>query len=203
MWTLALECSTGRGSLALAQDGAPRWQAAFAAGRGRGGEFFAALETAVGAIGGETLGEIVVGLGPGSYSGVRQAIAAATGLALAHGARLSGLPSTVALETDAPAYHALGDARRGAYYYTAVGEGACVVEPALVERAEALARLATRPGWPALAEAPLEGLPVTGGVFPAAARLLTAPAATRRSSPLEPLYLRDPAITRPQPRPRP
>lgn len=201
MWTLAIECSTHRGSLALAQGGELRWQAAFEAGRGKGGAFFAELENAARALGGAALGEIVVGLGPGSYSGVRQAIAAATGLALAFGARLSGLPSPTALETAAPAFHALGDARRGTFYYTAVCEGACVIEPELVDRAGALSRLAACPGWPALAETALDGLPVTADVFPTAARLLTAPAATRRLPPLEPLYLRDPAITLPKPRP--
>lgn len=201
MWTLAIECSTARGSLALALGAELRWQAAFEAGRGKGGAFFAELENAARALAGAALGEIVVGLGPGSYSGVRQAIAAATGLGLAFGARLTGLPSPVALETGATAFHALGDARRGAFYYTAVRDGVCVIEPELVDHAGARARLAAQPGWPALGETALEGLPVTAGVFPGAAGLLTAPAATRRLSPLEPLYLRDPAITLPKPRP--
>lgn len=201
MWTLAIECSTHRGSLALAQGAELRWQAAFEAGRGKGGAFFAELENAVRALGGAALGEVVVGLGPGSYSGVRQAIAAATGLGLAFGARLSGLPSPAALETGAAAFHALGDARRGSFYYTAVRDGVCVIEPELVDRDGALARLAAHPDWPALAETSLDGLPVTADVFPAAARLLTASATTRRLPPLEPLYLRDPAITLPKPRP--
>lgn len=200
MWTLAIECSTGRGSLALAFGADLRWAAAFEAGRGKGGTFFAELENASHALDGAALGEIVVGLGPGSYSGVRQAIAAATGLGLAFGARLTGVPSPAALETDTPAYHALGDARRGTYYYTAISNRVCVIEPELLDREGALARLAAHADWPALSETALEGLAVEGGVYPSAARLLTVPAATRRLPPLEPLYLRDPAITLPKPR---
>ena len=152
---------------------------------------------------GESLGEIVVGLGPGSYSGVRQAIALATGLGLARNARLTGLPSTAALETDAPAYHAVGDARRGGYYYTGVADGACFVQPELVDLAGTLARIAAQPGWPILAEAPLPGLSITAEAFPSAARLLTARLDARTLSPLEPIYLRDPAITLLKARPCP
>lgn len=204
--TLAIECSSDRGSLALAHAGnchdAP-WQTAFPAGRGHGGKFFAALQEAMRQLADQPLTEIVIGLGPGSYSGVRQAIAAAIGLGLARGARLSGLPSTVALDTDAPAYHAIGDARRGGFYYTAVDGGACVVEPELVDAAGALARIAAHSAWPVLAEAPLAGLPVTAFVYPIAARLLTALPAARKLPPLEPIYLRAVTITLPRPRPVP
>lgn len=200
MWTLAIECSSACGSVALADASGLRAGLEFGAGRGRGGEFFAALATVTGFLAGERLGEIVVGLGPGSYSGVRQAIAAATGLALAHGARLTGAPSTLALEGGASC-HAVGDARRGTYYYTAVQHGACLVGPELVDRAAALARIAAQPAWPVLAEERLDGLPVTAIAFPAAARLLTAPLAERRVSPLEPLYLRGVTVTLPKPRP--
>lgn len=196
-----MECSTSRGSLALVHGLDLRWQATFEAGRGKGGAFFAELEHASHVLGGAALGEIVVGLGPGSYSGVRQAIATAIGLGLAYDARVTGLPSPVALETAAPAFHALGDARRGTFYYAGVHAGICLIGPELVDREGALARLAAHPEWPALAETPLDGLAVTGGAFPVAARLLTAPVATRRLPPLEPLYLRDPAITLPKPRP--
>jgi tRNA threonylcarbamoyladenosine biosynthesis protein TsaB len=223
MHTLALDCSTERGSLALLTvddgrgvDAKVRWRAEFIAGRGQGGKLFAALETALrelqalrasGASGesrGEPLGSIVVGLGPGSYSGVRQAIAAAVGLSLATGAELVGVPSPVALEAaGALAYHAVGDARRGTFYYTAVENGVCALGPELLPDADALcARLAAHPGWPILSDMPLPGVapsPILPA-FPLAERLLTAPPSERKLSPLEPIYLRLPAVTLPNPR---
>ncbi|MBV9126511.1 MAG: tRNA (adenosine(37)-N6)-threonylcarbamoyltransferase complex dimerization subunit type 1 TsaB, partial [Verrucomicrobia bacterium] len=99
------------------------WRAEFQTGRGRGGELFEALENAwrIVAAADAKLEEIIVGLGPGSYAGVRLAVSAAVGLALATGARLGGRPSALALAlaTDAPEFHAIGDARRGTFYHTA------------------------------------------------------------------------------------
>jgi tRNA threonylcarbamoyladenosine biosynthesis protein TsaB len=203
MTALALECSSARGSVALAVSGGiVLWRTEFIAGRGHGGELFAALAQALqerekSAAG--PLEEIVVGLGPGSYSGVRQAIAAAVGLSVATGARLAGVPSPLALETDAPLYQAVGDARRGTFYYTAVERSVCVAGPELLpSRAALLERIAQRPGWPVLTvecvwdDAPLPG---ASAALPLAERLLGIPLSERRPLPLEPLYLRAPTIT--------
>jgi tRNA threonylcarbamoyladenosine biosynthesis protein TsaB len=203
MTRLAIECSTARGSVALAPEGgAVLWQTDFTAGRGQGGKLFAALAAAwrVSAAAGDgKLAGIVVGLGPGSYSGVRQAIAAATGLSVATGAPLAGVPSPLGLETDVAAYLAIGDARRGTFYYTAVERGVCVVGPLLVESREALAaQLAQRPDWPVLTvECALDDALFAGAeeALPDAGRLLGVPASQSRSLYLEPLYLRPPAIT--------
>ena len=100
MLILALDCSTARGTMALAVgSGWEDLHVRLARGvsrrtRSRRGVVHDA-GTRVGrnAAGRRAqLKEIVVGLGPGSYSGVRQAIAAATGLAMATGARLPGGP---------------------------------------------------------------------------------------------------------------
>ena len=215
MLILALDCSTARGSAALAvgnglEDFQIRWRAEFSAGRGHGGELFTTLERGLAEMrrDGEQLGEIVVGLGPGSYSGVRQAIAAATGLALATGARLHGRPSTAALRFgthDAPAYQAIGDARRGAYYYTAVdGEGACVAGPELLpDLATMQTRVATPPAWPIVAMETLppgspKEIPVA---WPEAGLLLAGPASGLLPPPLEPIYLRPVTVTLPKIRP--
>ena len=204
MTALALECSTARGSVALGgSDGRVIWRTAFTAGRGHGGKLFVALAEALRVLseaGVGKLGEIVVGLGPGSYSGVRQAIAAATGLSAATGARLTGVPSPLALETSAPAYQALGDARRGTFYYTAVEQGICVVGPELLEsRAALTGRLAERPGWPVLTvEWAADFAGNTQAALPLAERLLGVPASERRALPLEPLYLRPTTITLPK-----
>jgi tRNA threonylcarbamoyladenosine biosynthesis protein TsaB len=203
MTVLALECSTARGSVALAgRDGRVLWRTEFTAGRGHGGKLFLALAEALrllGEAGDEKLGEIVVGLGPGSYSGVRQAIAAATGLSAATGAHLAGVPSPLALETSAPAYQAVGDARRGTFYYTAVERGVCIVGPELLEsRAALLERLAERPGWPVLAVECDHDFGVDAqAALPLAERLRVVPASERRGLPLEPLYLRPTTITLP------
>ncbi len=202
---LALDCSTARGSVALGEcGGRVLWRAEFTAGRGCGGKLFTALAEALRVLAElerGRLGEIVVGLGPGSYSGVRQAIAAATGLSVARGVPLVGLPSPLALETAATAYHAVGDARRGTFYYTAVVSRVCLTGPELLDNRDALAaRLAERPAWPVLTvECALDGEPSAPATptLPLAEYLLAAPASTRPEFPLEPFYLRPPNITLP------
>lgn len=205
---LAIETSSALGSIALGRataspDGQP-WRREFPTGRGHGGELFQALTEALGALGGETLGTVVVGLGPGSYSGVRQAVAAATGLALARGAKLRGRSSYEALATDAPGFHAVGDARRGFFYHATVRDGRCEGLPELLERGELLARLAGGPsGWPILAgenAVVFDELPVLVTVCPPdAARLLWgAGELAEPAGPLEPIYLRPPNITQPR-----
>ncbi len=73
---------------------------------------------------------LVVGLGPGSFSGVRSAIACATGLALPAGRPVEGIPSIEAIasdaarETQAERIVVVGDARRNRYWLASyIGEG--------------------------------------------------------------------------------
>ena len=196
MYVLALECSTAHGSLALTGG----WRTEFTTGRGEGGKLFTALADAMKMVraADERLERIVVGLGPGSYSGVRQAIAAATGLATATGARLVGVPSAAALDVTEPRYQAVGDARRGTFYYTAIESGVCVAGPELLEDQAGLqARLAERADWPVLAvENVPDGLDAeTRVALPTAERLLSPPVAGHLLPPLEPIYLRPVAFT--------
>jgi len=58
------------------------------------------------------VGRIVVGTGPGSFAGVRSAIAFAQGYALGTGCEVLGLPSACAL-ADGGKVAVVGDARRG------------------------------------------------------------------------------------------
>ena len=209
MLTLALECSTSLGSVALAATGSGAgevrflWREEFAAGRGEGGKLFTALSNIMRAVRetGRPLEEIVVGLGPGSYSGVRQAIAAATGLALATGARLTGFPSTAALANAPRRYQAVGDARRGTLYHTAVEDGICVAGPELLaDFTEWRASAAERPDWPVLAveNVPAGLPPETPVVWPSAEALVASDAARRVPPPLEPIYLRAVTVTLPK-----
>ena len=203
--SLALDCSTALGGVVLAaSDGRVVACEEFLAGRGRGGELFLKLERTLHtarAVGG-TPGQIVVGLGPGSYSGVRQTIAAAVGLATATGATLAGVPSVLALRGAGERYQTVGDARRGTYYYTAVCERTCVAGPELLlDLASLHARLAEHPGWPVcVVETPLpDGVLADAPVLSVdTAALLAVPAAARLAPPLEPIYLRPVSVTLPK-----
>ena len=63
-----------------------------------------------------SLGRIVVGLGPGSFAGIRSALAFALGWSIGSGADVRGIVSAVAFaEADKPVA-VIGDARRGKFW---------------------------------------------------------------------------------------
>jgi tRNA threonylcarbamoyl adenosine modification protein YeaZ len=59
---------------------------------------------------------IVVGIGPGSFAGIRAALAFAQGYALGSGCSVFGLPSSCALAEPSRKVAVVGDARRGKFW---------------------------------------------------------------------------------------
>jgi tRNA threonylcarbamoyladenosine biosynthesis protein TsaB len=186
MKTLALELSSARGSIAFVDGEVEQFSCDFANDRKHSGAFFEQLQRCLRACGSPD--RIVVGLGPGSYAGTRIAIAAATGLQLALGSTLAGVPSLCGLPTDAREYAVIGDARRGSFYFARVVERTIVEGPILCSEAELRDHMNVQ--LPIFSTEPLFEATV---LFPSARVLaqIAAPAAEL----LEPIYLREPHIT--------
>lgn len=194
--TLAIETSGPRGGIALGRgDGEILWQQEFPTGPTAGGQLFVALDECIRAEPPPT--RILVGVGPGSYAGVRMAIAAATGLGLALDLEPIAVPSVCAYDVSAPAFHAIGDARRGAFYYTAVAASRCRQGPEILDEADLRARLNSEPEWPVFSVEPLADFSMAQRAVATAVRLLLAPVENPPRI-LEPIYLREPHITRPR-----
>jgi tRNA threonylcarbamoyladenosine biosynthesis protein TsaB len=201
MTLLAIDTSTNHGSVALLVGGAVRLEETIVADRSHSASLFAVLERARALA--PAIDIVAIGLGPGSYAGVRIAIAAAMGFELGLGARLVGLPSVAALETEASRYVAIGDARRESFYFTLVENGVCVEGPRLFGAEELRAKLRDSGGVPLLAPAAVPAFPEAAVAFPSAARLARLAAADLgivARGDLEPLYLREPYITQPKAR---
>ncbi len=199
MTILAIDTSTPRGSVALWRDGAMVLDEAFTADRSHSSALFPILQRARALA--PRLEVIAVGLGPGSYAGVRIAIAAAMGLAMADGARLVGLASVAALETEAVRYCAIGDARRETFYFSLVEMGVCREGPMLLSEGELRERLASLPGLPVYVPAPLPMFSEAAVALPRASLLAVLASENRgvlAEGDLEPLYLREPYITQPK-----
>lgn len=195
---LALETSTRHGSLAVWRDGALVREWAFTSDRSHNSQLFTPLREAW-ARGQPNL--LVVGTGPGSYSGIRVALSAAVGLSVAAQAPLLGWPSLTAF--DAPS-HALviGDARRGSAFVATLVDGRLESEPELLPLAELPERLAGQSVWtfdetPLVAQAQL-ARPTAAWLARRAAALSTEEITHLTATPAEPLYLRAPYITTPR-----
>src|SRR3954466_10537513 len=112
---LALELSTARGSLAwYDHTGESVTVSNWPNDRRNSALFFENLKRTIGRFGRPDA--IVIGLGPGSYAGVRIAISAAIGLAADRDCELLGFPSVCAVETSAERYSVVGDARRHSFF---------------------------------------------------------------------------------------
>ncbi len=138
MKILALEFSTARRSVAVSPDGVVRGQAAEAGGRET--HAFAMIDAALHEAGMscEDIECVAVGTGPGSYAGIRIAIAIAQGWQLARGVKLLAVPSADAVAQQAferglrGRLHAVADAQRGelfAAHYELAESGARLVTP--------------------------------------------------------------------------
>lgn len=144
---------------------------------------------------------VIVGLGPGSYAGIRIAVATAIGLAAAWQARLLGAPSICAMAGDCAHFLAIGDARRNSFFIAEVKSRTLLGEPQLLSEEELRARIAANESLPVFSA---EVLPQFKGVeqrFPSAVELAKLAATGNpsvTSAPLQPLYLREPSVTFPK-----
>lgn len=186
MKILAIECSSASGSIALVEAGRIYWELVFENPRGRGGEFFAALEEA--SVRCDDFERVLVGTGPGSYNGLRASIAAAWGLARARGAPLQGIASVFGY--DAAEYVVLGDARAGQWFFAHVRDGRLVRDIGLLSPEEA--RRAIPSGLPVFTTSPL-----MDSACYECPRARFFPARIDEAGPAEPIYLKPPHITKP------
>ena len=131
---LAIDRSTDTQSVALARDGKV-YAKVFAGLDSRASDWPVKIRDFLGAhgVGVRDLDQVLVGQGPGSFAGIRAALAFAQGIALGNpSCSVVGLPSTYALTRDGAHTAVVGDARRDRYWVavydgvTAVGDFALV-----------------------------------------------------------------------------
>ncbi len=197
---LALECSQPAASLCLADaEGKVLCSATWQAERNHDAYLFPALQQAMDALGNCPLSHILVGAGPGSYGGVRVALAAAVGISTVTGARVVAVPSWdhLAAERGEDAC-IISDARRGGWTLRRPGGQIEVVNTE--ELPVAGVRLFSIEPAEALAA---RGISVeAGGLSPVAEGLVASwlslsPAAQEALADraAEPIYVRPPHIT--------
>jgi tRNA threonylcarbamoyladenosine biosynthesis protein TsaB len=199
MIILAIETSTTEGSIALLSGGECLLAQSFSSARSHNSQIFAPLADALELA---TPDLVVVGTGPGSYTGARIGIAAGIGISLTHDARLIGLPSVCAAAIPDPeeTYHLIGDARRGSYFYAEVTARQLARDPELIDAA-ALGRLLQDD----LRFYTFDLAPPAGGIAVTnpsarilagiAARLSDPEIATLAGAPVVPLYMSAPFVT--------
>ncbi len=197
---LALDLSTSRGALAAVRGDELLFESTFQSERSHNAQVFAPLTEALAAIPQGEKAVLVIGTGPGSYTGVRISIAAAQGVALSRGWPVLGWPS-IATST-VGTYSVLGDARRGQYYHAAVELGRMVQAPRLMIAEEAASLVMAGGIWLTFdAKVPL-GLNAVTLAQPdvvAMGRLVSQlpdnELQSRAAEPLEPFYLQEAFIT--------
>lgn len=209
MTVLGLECSSVHRSVAIGRDGLVAAAAGQSAGRQT--TLLALVEDALSAaaLPRDAIDTLAVGLGPGSYTGIRGALALAEGWKLATGARLVGVASSTACAWRCAKLGLRGrvavviDAQRGEFYLHDFELESEAIRPVMP------LRLATRAEVCALGDAGalLVGPEVQG--FGSEARVISPDASALVelamleppviTDEVEPIYLRPTAFTKAPP----
>lgn len=149
---MAIDTALNACGVAIVEDGAVLGEAAGEGGRGHAERLLPAIERARAAAGLALmdLDGFAVTIGPGSFTGIRTALATARGLALALDKPLWGVTTTQALQRAAAepskAVAAVIDARRGEVYLQCFdAAGAAMMRPVIAPLAEAATMLPQGP----------------------------------------------------------
>jgi tRNA threonylcarbamoyladenosine biosynthesis protein TsaB len=212
-FVLVLETSTPHASLATIEPDGRVTERDFTSDRSHNAVLFSPLQELLDARQTPDIGLVLVGSGPGNYSGTRVGIAAAQGVAIASACPAVSVPSILAVSAadEGAACLAIGDARRGSFWTARIENSRLEDAPELTD-AEGLATI--------VAEALSRGISVfsfeNADRFPLPEELLTqiqlevpdagrlwkiwqaTPQATRErwlSEPPQPMYLKPPHIT--------
>ena len=204
--TLVIECSTPQATVALV-DGDVMTQREFTSDRNHNAMLFEPMQELLG--GRKDIERVLVGSGPGSYSGTRVGIAAAQGVGLALGCPVIAVPSILAVPAadDGQACLAIGDARRGSYWTAAIEGHVLSTEPQLCELDGLKAAISSANGtifaFEEAGQFPVDDLQSTITLqFPDATRLWQAwqkssaeQQAAWQTEVAQPIYLKPPHIT--------
>ena len=150
---LAIETSVPEASIALWSHGKWIYEAEFVSDRNHNSMIFEPLAEALTSLGEQALSCVIVGSGPGSYSGTRIGIAAAQGIAVANAcpvAALGPIAATTVARSEAAMMAragaaAIGDARRGLYYISPITASGEAAVPELMDAVALRQRLTAEP----------------------------------------------------------
>ena len=197
MKVLALDTSSAQASVAVAQDDAIVAASRFDAPRGRGAELFAVLEDLRDSWRG--LDRLAVGIGPGSYNGLRVACAVAGSFQQALSCEVVVSPSVCLLGIEDEHYFATGDARGARFYWAEVRQRRLVGEVALLDVDEFAVRV-RESETPVYRIGPVPGADNLPAAVPDAGVLARLAPELRPCPPaeIEPIYLKPPHITQPR-----
>jgi tRNA threonylcarbamoyladenosine biosynthesis protein TsaB len=198
MLDLAIETSTSHGSIALGNDKVVVQSIDLGTAQRHSASLFPVL-TRLG-LPRLKIRRIIVGIGPGSFSGIRVGIAAAQGIALAQEVPVIGICSAWSIAVQFPQITRLGvfaDAKRREAFCTAFANGEIERETYLlpmVDLEDHTAKFTL-----AVSAEPLPGIATR--VYPRARDLLSFSESFPgwvRQQPLEPIYLREPVVPLPK-----
>jgi tRNA threonylcarbamoyladenosine biosynthesis protein TsaB len=202
MMILALEFSSSQRSVAIARDGNVLAEAVEAGGRNTAAFGMIERVLADAKIKREEIEVIAVGLGPGSYTGIRAAISVAQGWQLAREIKLVGVSSVEAIAAQAQAEKIFGrvnvviDAQRGEFYlatYDVSASGWKEVEPLKIAAAAEIESRSSA-GEVLIGPEAASRFSPAKNLFPHAATLANLAASRNEfadGEKLEPIYLRE------------
>jgi tRNA threonylcarbamoyladenosine biosynthesis protein TsaB len=201
---LAIDTSTATGRIAIAAGETVIFAREFTSQRSHNSQIFSPLETALTACN-RTLDLVAVGTGPGSYTGVRIGIATGIGIAMALDLPVIGIPSACAAAADTSrSYTLIGDARRGATFIAQVKGHQLAAEPELLEDEKLRPRL-DGCGSPLFTYDETRFPAGVVNTHPSASKIAVQAACLDDTEvgrlagiPPQPIYLREPFVTRPK-----
>jgi tRNA threonylcarbamoyladenosine biosynthesis protein TsaB len=195
---LGFDLSTRRGTIALVNGDKILCARDWPNDRRNSAPFFSVIDEIIREYGAPEA--IVVGLGPGSYTGTRIAISAAIGLQATTGATLTGLSSLSGISEENE-YIVIGDAKRASFFFVPIRGGFFATEPDLLSQNEMSERISSITAIPIYTSDELPQFTSVQLRFPSARLLCLRSqrfAQNLARAPLAPIYLREPHITTPR-----